>query len=267
MPSRFLRPEIRSSRRWNACSWCGQSLYIRLITLVDDYGRYEADPVILCSEAFPTFRHFRPSKVRKLLVELAANDLIRLYQHDGKTYLHLTRWKERVRITQSKFPAPNGGENEHANDENARKQAVSQMPLRADAAQTSGSLPPPPYDSVSAFEPSRDATLNAPTTQHVQEYFDKLNEAHGTNYTAAEARQVFLSFEATKDEHGRWHSWNNRPVSDWRAAVEERANFFRSKQKGTYDSNKPFGQQRPDRNKGTYNEGKAHLYAKTGSGI
>ena len=50
----------------------------------------------------------------KLLAELHANDLIRLYQHDGKTYLQITRWKERIRSTQSKFPAPPGVQNEHS---------------------------------------------------------------------------------------------------------------------------------------------------------
>ena len=34
MPSRYLRSEITSSRRWNRCSWKAQSLYIRLLTLV-----------------------------------------------------------------------------------------------------------------------------------------------------------------------------------------------------------------------------------------
>jgi len=264
MPSRYLRPEIRTSRRWNACSWCAQSLYIRLITLVDDFGRYEADPVILCSEAFPTFRHFRPGKVTKLLAELHANDLIRLYQHDGKTYLQITRWKERIRSTQSKFPAPPGVQNEHSANGNGCKQGTSQTALRTIAATAPVSLPPQPTPSPQP-QPTGDVTNNTPSLEQVQAYFESL-KAHGADYTPAEARQVFLSFESTKDANGRWHSWDRRPITDWRAAVEERAGFFRSKQpkKGTHATYQQTDPNRADRNKGTFNEGKAHLYAKPG---
>ena len=53
MPQRFLRPGITTSRRWNSLDWDSQSFYIRLLTLVDDYGRFDADPQLLKSYAFP----------------------------------------------------------------------------------------------------------------------------------------------------------------------------------------------------------------------
>src|SRR5688572_16745067 len=108
MPSRYLRSEITSSRRWNRCSWKAQSLYIRLLTLVCDYGRYEADPTLLCGHAFPLYPHFRATTVEKLLNELAANDLILLYTVDDKPYLEILRWSERVRQRKPKYSGPPG---------------------------------------------------------------------------------------------------------------------------------------------------------------
>lgn len=105
MPQRFLRPGIVTSRRFNACSWQAQSFYIRLLTLVDDFGRYEADPVILKSHAFPLHEDLRSSQVQKLCLELQANQLATFYRADGKEVLELTRWIERARAEKSKFPA------------------------------------------------------------------------------------------------------------------------------------------------------------------
>ena len=40
MPHRVLRPPRSSSERWNRCQPMAQSLFIRLLTLVDDYSRF-----------------------------------------------------------------------------------------------------------------------------------------------------------------------------------------------------------------------------------
>lgn len=111
MPIRLLRPTIRQSKRWNRCSWVEQSLFIRLLTLVDDFGRYEADPELIRSEAFP---YGDPEgnviDVRAIdgaLLSFARKDMICLYQtEEGTKYLSLNRWKERLRAKESRYPDP-----------------------------------------------------------------------------------------------------------------------------------------------------------------
>jgi hypothetical protein len=51
-------------------------------------------------------------------------------------------------------------------------------------------------------------------------------------------------------------TWRNRPVSDWRAALEDRMGHNRQKN-ANHRTNHANGF---DRNAGTYNEGKAPLY-------
>lgn len=106
MPQRFLRPGITDSKRYNALSWPAQSLYTRLITLVDDFGRYEADPRIVRGHAFALLVDSLSNQdVAGWLNELASNEMLFIYEVDGKEFLQLLRWKEKARSA-SKCPQP-----------------------------------------------------------------------------------------------------------------------------------------------------------------
>ena len=109
MPQRFLRPAIRQSKRWNRLPWDAQSLYIRLITLVDDHGRYEADPELLRSEAFPygdpNGDVMDVTTIDNICKHLLSSGLVNFYEIDGTKYLQVLRWQERAR-SKSKYPDP-----------------------------------------------------------------------------------------------------------------------------------------------------------------
>ena len=109
MPNRILRASLRQSHRWNKCGFFDQVFYVRLLMLVDDYGRYEAHPQLLANECFP---YGDPSgvpvtcqSIDKSLTVICSSGLARVYEVDGSKYIQLNRWKERVR-TESKFPNP-----------------------------------------------------------------------------------------------------------------------------------------------------------------
>lgn len=110
MPQRFLKPAIRQSRRWNRCSFAAQSLFIRLLTLVDDFARYEADPELLRSEAFPygdpDGNPITVDNICQQMTALVDKDMMVIYDVNGVKYLELKRWSERVRSEKSRFPAP-----------------------------------------------------------------------------------------------------------------------------------------------------------------
>jgi len=106
MPQRFLKPGLTSSRKWEKCTWQAQSFYVRLLTLVDDYGRYDADPVLLRSHAFPLREDIRVETIDKLSEETSLAQLVIYYQFSGKRYLQLTNWSERARSSHSYYPSP-----------------------------------------------------------------------------------------------------------------------------------------------------------------
>jgi len=108
MPQRFLRPGITTSKRWNRCGWLSQAFYVRLLTLVDDFGRYDADFQLLRSHAFPfgdaKGKDVAPKVVELACRELSANHLVTFYTDgDGKETLQIQRWQERPRAIKSKY--------------------------------------------------------------------------------------------------------------------------------------------------------------------
>jgi hypothetical protein len=104
MPQRILKPGITTSKKWNQMTWIAQSFYIRLLTLVDDFGRYEADPVLLKSHAFPLREDIRTPLVQQLCEELQANQLAIFYKVDGKAYIQFTNWTNKPRAESSLYP-------------------------------------------------------------------------------------------------------------------------------------------------------------------
>jgi len=141
MPQRFLRPGIRTSDAWNQASWFEQSLYIRLLTLVDDEGRYDGRIAIVHAECFALRDDVTRQQTAAAGSRLSDLGLLEFYEVDGKPYLQLTKWQERVR-NQSRFPGP----------EKANRQPT--------AANGSQNLPPSPVPS-----PSPDPIPPYPHTQ------------------------------------------------------------------------------------------------------
>jgi hypothetical protein len=117
MPQRQLKPGLITSLRFNHVSVWAQNLYVRLISLVDDFGRYDAHPLILSRSAFPygdpKGRVVPEAKIEEWLAELEScrtngSDLPLLsrYLASGRPCLVLHRWTERVRSCHSRYPAP-----------------------------------------------------------------------------------------------------------------------------------------------------------------
>jgi len=108
MPNRVLHAGLLTSKRWNRCSWIAQSAYVRLLTLVDDFGRYEADPVILKSHLFPL--HVEPAVTVELVLDIinewVKEDLLEIYLKEEDIFLQLKRWKNTPRAKNSRYPNP-----------------------------------------------------------------------------------------------------------------------------------------------------------------
>jgi hypothetical protein len=109
MPQRFLRPGITTSDAWNAVSFPAQSFYIRLLTLVDDWGRYDGRVPVLHGQCFALRSDIVPQETAALRSELHAAGLIEVYAVEGKEYVQITKWQERARGTNSRYPAPCDG--------------------------------------------------------------------------------------------------------------------------------------------------------------
>lgn len=106
MPQRILRDGILTSERVNSLSDRAELFYRRLMSVVDDYGRFHANPTLLRSACYPLkIDSVKEDSIKKHLAEAAGAGLIVLYTVDGKDYLEIQDFGQRIQ-SKSKFPAP-----------------------------------------------------------------------------------------------------------------------------------------------------------------
>ena len=106
MPSRILRDGVSESMAVNNLPWEAELFYRRLMSVVDDYGRYSALPQLLVSRCYPLqVEKVTKAQVSKWMKLCSAQGLIVLYESvEGKPLLEIQHFNQRTR-TSSKFPA------------------------------------------------------------------------------------------------------------------------------------------------------------------
>lgn len=80
-------------------------MFYRLLVVADDYGYMDARPGILKGLCFPLKESATLAKIENWLSELAKSGLIARYQLDGKPYLCVNKWEQRVR-SRPKYVGP-----------------------------------------------------------------------------------------------------------------------------------------------------------------
>ena len=143
MPQRFLRPGIRTSDAWNQASWFEQSLYVRLLTLVDDEGRDDGRDAILHAECFALRDDVTRQQTAAAGSRLSALGLLVFYEVEGKRYLQLTKWQERVRNPSRIPPMPEGNRQPTAADGSQILPTSSHIPVPISPIPISHSDPEP----------------------------------------------------------------------------------------------------------------------------
>jgi len=114
MPNRVLREGILSSDRINLLDAPSEVFYRRLMSVVDDFGRFDARPVMLKVSCFPLrVDDVREADISRWIAMCVKAGLIALYAVSGKPYLEMLDFRQSVRAKASKFPdRPLDGRNE-----------------------------------------------------------------------------------------------------------------------------------------------------------
>ena len=107
MPNRIIRDGILTSERVERLSWAEEVFYRRVMSVVDDFGRYFAKPALLRAACYPLLlQRVSDSDIEKWLTKCVEAALVRVYPaQDGKRYLELLDFRQQQRATHSKFPA------------------------------------------------------------------------------------------------------------------------------------------------------------------
>lgn len=107
MPNRILREGILTSDRVNALgAGRAELFYRRLMSVVDDFGRFPADERLLRSSCYPLrLDSVHEEDIRGYLKKTADAGLIRLYCIGSKRYLEMLDFRQQIRSQKSKYPA------------------------------------------------------------------------------------------------------------------------------------------------------------------
>jgi hypothetical protein len=107
VPNRILREGIVTSARIASLTWPAEVFYRRLMSVVDDFGRYHAHPMLLRAACYPMqLDKVSDSDVGKWLGETRKAALVRVYESSGAAYLEMLDFRQQVRAKASKFPDP-----------------------------------------------------------------------------------------------------------------------------------------------------------------
>lgn len=110
MPNRIIREGILSSEPVCSLGWPAEVFYRRLMSVVDDYGRFHASPKLLRAACYPLqIDKVSDADVGKWMDECAKAGLVSVYRAmDRKSYLLIEKFGQQVR-SKSRFPEPVDG--------------------------------------------------------------------------------------------------------------------------------------------------------------
>lgn len=106
MPTRVLREGILDSAAVNELSFPAEVFYRRLMSVVDDFGRFDGRPAVLRGRLYSLkLDTVREAEISRWIAECEKVGLIALYSVDAKPYILLLKLGS-PRAKESKFPAP-----------------------------------------------------------------------------------------------------------------------------------------------------------------
>lgn len=196
MPNRILKESICVSDSVNSLGWFEEVLFYRLIVNCDDYGRYDARPLIIKNKLFPLKENLTVKNVTEAINKLARVGLIVLYENDGRPFLFLPTWNDHqsIRAKKSKFPDP--GNNLHANEINCEKMNAN-VPVIQSYSES---------ESESYLKAKTRARFAPPSLADVREYCIQRGNSVDP--------ETFIDFYSSK-------GWKvgSEPMKDWKACV------------------------------------------------
>jgi hypothetical protein len=109
VPNRIIRDGILTSKPVNALSEGAELFYRRLMSVVDDFGRFHADLTILRTQVYPLKPDAYPeATVSRFVAECERAGLVRVYESGRSRFLEMLNFRQRTRAQVSKYPSCDG---------------------------------------------------------------------------------------------------------------------------------------------------------------
>jgi hypothetical protein len=106
MPNRIVRENILTSDRMPLIGWAEEVFYRRLMSVVDDYGRFDGRSEILRARLYPLqLDKVGTPDIEKWIRACVEAALVRAYTVEGRPYVEILRFGQPTRSA-SKYPDP-----------------------------------------------------------------------------------------------------------------------------------------------------------------
>lgn len=114
MPNRVLR-DWTTSEAIDKLSILGEVFFTRLIMKADDYGNYTANPKLLKAALFP-LKDITSTEIDHLLVECEQAGIVKRYTVEGKDFINIPNFGQRLRAMKSQYPDISQSDGSHMSD-------------------------------------------------------------------------------------------------------------------------------------------------------
>lgn len=104
MPNRILR-DWTTSESMDSLTPEAEVFFTRLIMKADDYGSFHGNPKLIKSALFP-LKDYTVENITAWLKQCVDVNLIITYKSDGKDYIRIENFGQRLRAMRSTFPQP-----------------------------------------------------------------------------------------------------------------------------------------------------------------
>lgn len=105
MPSRLIREGVLDSERIFRAGEAAEVLFMRLMLVADDHGRFDGRVSVICRRCWPIGGPTEKDVLDRL-VALTENGLVTTYEVDGKPFIYIPNFNQRLRTKTSKYPEP-----------------------------------------------------------------------------------------------------------------------------------------------------------------
>lgn len=210
MPDRIIRHGILTSDSVNLLSWEGEVFYRRLLSVVDDFGRFDGRRSILRASLYPLgLEKVSEKDVGRMMSECEKQSLVSVYVVDGQQFLEVLKFNQRLRAKVSKWPAPDSGVRSSAR--------ACQQPADIGGHQTANAAESESESNTESESKSRSRSFTKPTIEELIHHCAKLG------LPEAEAGKFWNFYESKGWKVGTspMKSWTSAMVN-WRARWQER---------------------------------------------
>jgi hypothetical protein len=179
MPTRMIRDGILTSERINALTERAELFYRRLMSVVDDYGRFSANLTLLRASCYPLkLDSVKEDSIKKHLAEAVDAGLIVLYTVGAKPYLQLQDFGQRIQ-GKSKYPdipetpsVPPESTVDHGElpESTALDGDEVEVAIKGEAEKEAGPEPSPATPTPAFLIPLADGSEFAVTQAHIDDF-------------------------------------------------------------------------------------------------